>query len=90
MSNIEVDDFILTHLLEFPPEAFEIVVDAKTNKKSIQIKKPYKGLRTKILILIFNKDVFENLFVLERLLNKNLKPKKSEINIEETRKKFFS
>ena len=41
LSSIEINDNLLNNLLEFPSNAFEIVLDHKRQKKLIQVKKIY-------------------------------------------------
>ena len=49
-ATIDIDDNLLANLLEFPTDAFEIVVDKNTKQKTIQLKKS------------FSKKLFEGFF----------------------------
>ncbi len=41
LRSIEINDNLLNNLLEYPSNAFEIVLDQKKRKKLIQVKKIY-------------------------------------------------
>jgi hypothetical protein len=41
LRSIEINDNLLNNLLEYPSNAFEIVLDKKKRKKLIQVKKIY-------------------------------------------------
>jgi len=54
-ATIDIDDNLLANLLEFPTDAFEIVVDKNTKQKTIQLKKS------------FSKKLFEGFFFFSML-----------------------
>lgn len=90
LTSIEIDDFLLTNLMEFPASALEIVIDPKTNRKKIQVKKAFEGMAIttfRTFLKTQNRLLKTDKFISHQKSSKRSKPSiSSEIKMEETRK----